>query len=365
MRKTIGVLVLILGMALTACGGDAGQQSAGNVDPVVGAGNGDSAELSEEVLEAMTKEHITTFFTAVQNLDAETMQPYLSELEYEQVCKIFNIVKSDPRELEFWNKTVGEIMYFPDSGALVAKSNRYIFSKWYTDCWSSNTEIPDELSLEDLDAIYDKYYEEAPYAINRFFTLTFFYLSEDGAIAEVDLGQFWTAMGCTHLDTPPYDCDAVDIRLAVLMDSSDTISSNYEKIAEDIPGYADLLSKDIDRLIEIVDAWPKAEKAGLYFDCYNQYYKNEENKEIMQQFLNEECDIYRIPYTIYVFTPYDPEKMDPKGRYVTLEDRQTLKEMDLRLVEMNTIRSFPENFDNNFTAYYDIVSCAKDLGVVE
>lgn len=389
MKKMVRVFAagLILTMALTACGGEPGSQSAGgqtvgaqgnpgggqNGDSLGGSGGGQAAgaqedsELSpEEMIMAKKIEATTIFFKAFQDLDAEAAKPYLMESDYEEIVDVFNRIKANEEDVEIWNKTIGAMIYLPDSDMLIRKSWDYIQAKWYTDCWRENVEIPgdaaDEFPKEYLDEIFERYYEDAPYCTVTKFADHVMYVSEDAEIQECIEREFRESLGIESF----YRLSHVeDLRAAVMMKGVGTLGLGYEYIEEKTPGYEVLLSKDIDQWIVIMDEVISSAEKSPVLDIYTDYYKNEETKEILQKFLNEQCEVYRDLGRVVFFFPVDVDKDYFQTRGLTEEDRMLLKQMNLRLVAKESISDFPDDLDKHISIFYDLVSQAKDLGLVK
>jgi len=273
------------------------------------------------------------FFKAFQELDIEGVKPYLSESDFEEISILFESIKEDEEDVAFWNNTIGTMIYFPDSDVLVRKSWDYIQAKWYTDCWKENAEIPgedaDEFPQEYLDDIYDRYYADAPYCTVYGFGEASMDISEETGSVICWKSGFTDALGIEGF----YILSSMkNLRAAIMMNNVSALGLGYEYIAEDIPGYEALLSKDIDQMIAILDEVVDPEKKDLYLDTYRNYYKNGETKEILQQFLDERCEIYRNLSNIIFFLPADMDKDFYEVWNLTEENKAILKQMGVRAV---------------------------------
>lgn len=328
------------------------------------AGSALSDALDEETVK---RQYAATIFEAFQNLDAEAMKPFLGN-DYEYAVKVFDLIKNDPDDLAFWNNTIGNMVYLPDSDVLITKSCAYITSKWYTDCRINNEDLPasasEDFPKEYLDEIYNNYYVDAPYTLELEFADQIISEWSDGAMCH--FFSLTDAMGMDHFSFSTYHPN--HLRAAILLNRAESFSLGYEYIAEDIPEYEDLLSRDLDKMMALLDGVIDVENPSKYSleETYRDYFMNDENRAVLQQFFYEKCESYTNLGTICFFFPLDVDKIFPYSYVLTQADKDTIKNMGIELIyESGPIRSFPVDFDRNFSPYRELVDCAKSFGLVE
>lgn len=385
--RSVGISLLLI-MALSACGSDSG--AAGSGDGAVVTEDRETADtsqtVSDEAAEASDGEDGTSedsavdpeqkrmecalyVFTAFQNMDAEALKPFLEESDYNNLAEGFGWIQDNPEDAEFWKQTVGTMRYFPESDVLIARSPEYVGAKWYTDCWKNNAEIPAEDSQdfpkEYLDEIYDTYYKDAPYTIINGFGNEIMSQDEEGNYL-CYLFKMLPRMGYDELSGALRDHgNSAALRAAILLDCGNSYGLGYDYISDDIPGYEAILSKDLDGMIQIVDTGVELEENNTSARCYNDYYKDAQNQELLQQYLNDECEVYRELDQIHFYLPIDVDNTFPYSYVLTENDKAELRQMNVRFVYSSLMSSFPDNFDNNFTPYYDLVEFARYQGIVE
>ena len=311
-----------------------------------------------------------TVLEGYKRLDADALAPFLSDSEYEKVKVVFSFIKNSPEDRAFWDNTVGNVIYLEGYDLLLVKSIKCIEAKWYTDVWMNNEIIPANASkdfpVEYLDAIYDKYYDAAPYEISYNTARYMFYWDNDDSLS-IALDTIPIFLGCERLqylftNYEYYTPSA--LRSAILLNSTENYSLGFDYIANDIPLYEDLLSKDLDKFMEIVSDIEQEEEKGYYYHIYENYYKNEQNRALLQKFINEECEVLRNVSDVVICLPVDVYTVDPYNYFIKDEGKKALSQMDKRMITFLHISEASDYYDI-FSEYVELLYRAFDMGIVE
>lgn len=311
--------------------------------------NGQLPEDVEELTEEEVYYHMGVVFEAFRTLDTQTLATYTDD---ESLLEHLDAVREDAEALDFWNKIVGEMVYFADSDILMAKSSGYIYGNWYTQAWKEGKELVDEvaeLSKEEALALYDQYFAEAPYVCGQIIDELDPVIEDGYLICEMDgiLESVWYA----ELSEIWGIFDPIDYAV-LLMGAEDCFGLGYDYLAEDMPAYETVLSMNLNDIYTVVEEQiPEEKKDGLYYEYYQKYVVPEENRAIMQQAIDENVQAYRTLYSVWVMEKADVETDYPMS-YATEETRSQLK--NYNVVNCYHIRRFPTDFGNDFTVFYEV-----------
>ncbi len=386
-RVCLGMAIMILLTVLTACGNHdealppqnngSGAEAGGRdesdrarseqVEASGGIGTNDADSLKDvlanagENTEAVKKQYAAAILEAFQNLDEESLKPFLNEEDYMDTAAVFTLIKENPEDVEVWNRTIGTMIYLPGSDVLIGKSCDYVTAKWYTDCWKNNEELPADESVgfskEYLEAIYDKYYKDAPYLMLKHDFSKIVGIHEDGSLCYTS-----TLFDALDIDFKFYSYKPEELRATVILNQEKFFVLGYEYIAEDIPEYEALMSKDLDKMLEIVEGCDDWEDMK---NRYQDYLLNADAKAAIQTFFNEECEVYRNVSQIMFYFPVDVDKVGYYSYLFTEEDKETVRQLEEGFMDWGGfIGMFPEHLGNNFP-YSELIDYAKDFGIVE
>ena len=310
-------------------------------------------------------------FKAYQEIDLDTLKIYLSEEDYEDAASNLAAVKENAEDYQMWQNTVGKMIYFADSDVLLAKSTQWVEYRWYADCWKANAEIPadesEDFTKEYLKGIYDKYYVEAPYIAVQDLSDEMNFRVEDGYVKcdisdileEAEHGDWWDLFN-SYLDGAFY--------AALILNSADCFGLGYDYIAyqpdgePQIPDYEVFYSKDLTKFVEVVEGY-NVEDTGIYMETFNNYYKDKAKRAIIQQYLNEKCEIIRGLSGLAIVFPANEEHYG--YQMLTEEDFAYIESLGIRCVEIDNMYEFPEYWGNNFSPYYELVQCVKYEGLLD
>lgn len=336
-------------------------EDAGGVEINAAGSPADVLANAGENTEAIKKQYAAVILEAFQNLDEEALKPFLNEKDYTEVAAAFAAIKEVPEDVEVWNRTIGTMIYLPGSDVLIGKCCDYVTAKWYTDCWKNKEEFPADESVgfpkEYLDAIYNNYYKDAPYRMLMFNFSKIVNIHEDGSLCYTS-----SLSDALDIDFEFYDYKPEELRATVLLNREEYFHFGYEYIAEDIPEYEVLMSKDLDKMLEIVEGCPDWENMR---NRYQDYLMNTDARAAIQTFFNEECEVYRDVSKIMFYFPVDVDKVSFYRYLFTEEDKGTIRQLEEGFVHWGGfIGKFPENLHNNFP-YSELVEYAKDFGIVE
>lgn len=192
----------------------------------------DLLDLSKDEQKKEIRRHTAIIVEAIKNLDYDTLALYLRDDKIEGAREGIERLKNNPEDVDFWNKTVGTMIYFEDSDVLLYKSVDYTMSAWYTDCWKNNADIPEDSSKdfsdEYLEEIYNKYYAEAPYeAICKASDSLRVLIEDDGSVSFYPLFHDELREIIDSITT-----DYTNMKAAILLTEENCFSLGYEYIMD-------------------------------------------------------------------------------------------------------------------------------------
>lgn len=327
----------------------------------------DLLDLSKDEQKKEIRRHTAIIVEAIKNLDYDTLALYLRDDKIEGAREGIERLKNNPEDVDFWNKTVGTMIYFEDSDVLLYKSVDYTMSAWYTDCWKNNADIPEDSSKdfsdEYLEEIYNKYYAEAPYeAICKASDSLRVLIEDDGSVSFYPLFHDELREIIDSITT-----DYTNMKAAILLTEENCFSLGYEYIMDpsNNPDYELFMNKDLDAIMNravelgVVDLESTRSKSR----AYKNYFMEEANKIAIQDFLNNQCTVLRDLHYIRIFAPVNIEKTFP-FYVLTREDKETLRNMNLNLVHVISFSSFNAD-ENDFMFFNDLSDSAIENGIVD
>ena len=157
---------------------------------------------------------------------------------------------------------------------------------------------------------------------------------------------------------------------ALLLNNADCFSLGYNYILGDpeegvkIPDYEVLYGGDLSEFVKVVNKYDIEDESGLYMETFVTYYENEANRAIIQEYLDENCEIKRGLSEVAFFFPANFK--EHYGYYdLTEEDIHYIESLGIECVMVNYIFEFPKNWGNNFSPYYELVQCVKYEGLLD
>jgi len=322
--------------------------------------NGKLPDDPEELTEDEVAYYAGLTFTAVQELDCDTLALFTDE----SIIDDLRAVKEDPTALEWWNRIIGELMYFPKEDVLIGKSFRYIFSSWYTDCVENNVPLPEsieDLTLEEAQAIYDKYYESAPYEAVDGLVYHLDYTVEDGYFRCFISEIFYDLHNADLSDCLRQTWDSYGPLNASVLLLGESGSLNDESyIRKEFPEYEQILSMNLSSLTEILTPYFEEDSSGILGAYFEEYLVNENNRAILQKYFTENCTIKRGPVWLSLFMPVDLEYSYPV--YLLSEDEKE-QIAELNLINFRSISGLSKTYD--FNSYYELIKLLIDKGILE
>ena len=288
-------------------------------------------------------------FKAFQELDMDTLKIYLRDKDFEEASRCLTPVKEDSENYEIWKNTVGQMIYLPESDVLLVKSTHWVENAWYTDCWRNNSEIPadsaEELSRDYLMKIYEKYYVNAPYKIIADFSSVLYFSVEDGYV-KCEIYDILPQTAHGNLSDLLATYETGHLYSALILNNTPEIGLGYDYIVSEdkstkIPEYEDLMEGDLSKVIEIAD------KYSLKNTTIDKYLRNDETRKILQQYLNENCEILRDVSTVNFFCKSN-SATDLGYRKMTPNDIEYINSLGIKCVFEWTIFSLPDNWTDPY-----------------
>lgn len=324
--------------------------------------NGELPSDKNELTDEEVSYHLGKIFKALQNLDVETLAEYTNS---DYTLENLEELRADAEAVEFWNAVVGDMVYFEECDILLAKSSDYIYSKWFTQSWQNGAELEEyveDMDKEEVLAIYDKYYAEAPWVCGSLKdTLLGWDVSIEDGYLKCNLDRILSDIGYEDLGNLMEYGETLNYGELLMGDQ--ILSLGYDHILEDMPNYATILSMKLDDIVALAEAQiSEDEKFGFSYDCYVDYYVPEASRAMIQKYIDENVECYREMSHLVAFAPANFDDVYPLY-YATDEVRSELEKYDI--VQKYYIYEFTENFDNNFELFYDAAETLIDSGVLE
>lgn len=309
-------------------------------------------------------------FEAIQNLDAEALKPYVTEENYNMCAEGFAKVKADQTASELWANTIGKLVYYPEAKVIVGVDIEAVLAMWYTDMAKNNAEMPvedtDDLSVEQLMNIYNEYFVNAPYSFNRIMEPKV-NIQEDGRIAvsvdtvidnfyDESLKVILNPITRSHRDLP-FDY------YRVIMEREESLALGYDYIKDEFENFEALYAMDLDAFVTVTQGIEDKYKDGSFWKTFEKYYLDETNRAIMEKYLTESCLVYRDLGNLVVFIPASFNEFP--GRTLKGEEKAAFEALGVPVYFKQRILAYPENFNNNFSAYATFADYAKAEGLVE
>ena len=260
--------------------------------------NGKLPSDAKNLTEAETYYYIKTVLKAAFELDIETLKIFSSN---KNDVAVFEEIAANEKHKEMYLKTIGNVIYLEDSNYVVYKDPFYFYSRWFNNMVGNDkSTIISELSKEDVDAIYDKYYEDAPYIADRIYTHDFQFNIKDGRIY-FEMDNILNVIGYKSVkDLFPIKKNSYSSLLfgtnhKPVIDVSFDGSSAPKEILDIIT------SGDLDSMVEYINRNENYNlnddnKDTRYDECYQIYYKETELREMVKDWMKDNVQIYGSNY---------------------------------------------------------------------
>lgn len=375
-KKTLSLLLIaaMLAALLTGCGKDSGNTSTG-LDGVPNPSQneeknstgitesddiGDSNIFEEvrpngqidELTDAEKCYYAGVILRAAQALDTDTLSLYADD---EEPLRYLELIKADSDSKEFWDKTVGQWMYFDEDGIIVSKSPVYIQAKWYTECWKNNEDITfsnyEKITLEEALSLYKTYYESSPYVLTDFYYLFINLWVENGYVkCDMDniLSPVIPSVKLSNLFNEEECFNAGSLLFGLFY------NLGYDYIEETTPYYQEFMSGDVESIAKAARKMLPADEQTDYILPYlENYFESEKYRDVIQTYLRENTEILRDLDYVYFCMP----KILDESVYSS-RTRERLKDYEI-ITFVYSCHSEDANF------IWEISCQLEDLGLLE
>ncbi len=287
---------------------------------------------------------------AAIELDLDTLRRYVEPRDegYEMLETIANNEKS--REL--WLLMMEDYEFYPESCCLVGRNTEAIFDLWYADhpdsMWATW-----ELGYEDAKAAYDAYYDQAPFS---YMILSWYDLGlevEDGRLV-CDLSDFFGSSAFVRVDDciDSYGDGGIQYGSIVLGYEY----GGYDTLSEEFPQWEMVFRSDLDALAEYL--LPLADTESYYYDIFQTYLSDKTNRDLIKQYLDDNCILSRNAYEIHLYHPLTSWDLPYFSSASDWERMQSLPVM-----ESETL--YYGDFDSVLYFYYDLIQGMISEGLLE
>ena len=338
--KKAGLYLMILGLLLLPLFGCGQGGSFVDEDGNTIRANGRLPDDIYDFTDSEESYYMEILVNAALTLDLDTLRHYVEPRDegYEMLETIANNEKS--REL--WLLVTKDYTFYPDSCCLVGRNMKAMFDFWYADypdaLWATW-----ELGYDDAKAVYDAYYEKAPFSciLLSWYDLG---LEVDNGRLICHLEDFFGSGDLLRLDDcmDHYGDGAIQYGAMVLgygYGGSDTLSMDF-------PEWELVYQSDLDALTEYL--LPFAETDNYYYDLFQTYFMDETNREILEHYLKEECMLTRNAYCLHLFHPATRWDL---SYFTSMSDWETVR--SLPVMESETL--YYGDFDSVLSFYYDVI----------
>lgn len=274
--------------------------------------NGKLPSNAKDLTDEETYYYLGEVIQAVIDLDIEKLKTYSDD---ENVLVYFESIANDESHKAMYDKTVGNIIYLKDSHYFVFKDPFYIYSRWYSDQKLANGKtIVAQLTTEEIDDVYAKYYDDAPYIVDNANEYRFDFTLIDGSIY-FNLDNVLDIVGYKSIGDLTPDAP-FNYGNYVFGNNRDSV---VDTSAQDKPASREILdiiaSCDLDKMVEYVENNKNydlnfANKEAVYDDCYQLYYKNELLRKKIQAWMNDNTETYKSDFGVVTYVKADIDHKD-------------------------------------------------------
>lgn len=294
-------------------------------------------DISQEQLNEVT----AIIIEAVKALDIETIKKYTANSdEANSYIEKIEQIRNDEDSLKLWDNTIGKLIYLKESNVLVGKSLNYIYSQWYTDCAVNGINITSlssrDMSLDNAVAIYNSYYKNAPYEVVSVSSYNLNYQLVDGRLVCSPYYVF------TSLGYPDMNSVFNDIAEGSYMDYASLVIGKENNISG---VYSEFLNKDLNAVVEATTL-TEEQSVGEYFEFYNNYLLNEENRTIIQDYMKSSVVVLRDDVAVCMFIQEDIDKIG-----LSEADLKVLQDSKITVARYFNFCDYPNYFDSAMVGF--------------
>lgn len=271
------------------------------------------------------------FMTSIINLDTETLKKLSLD---ETGISCLETIKNDAQRKDLWEKTVGKVIYLPESRQLIYKDPLHIYCMYITDIHNTIGGDPTEMARYSYDEVlefYNKYYEKA------------FYVAKEVDINEIDtiLSFLYEYLGLVE----PITASKEGLFQLVCPEYENYLSlPEYIDTEDGFPNWIAFKDLNLDSMLPVIEAGfydNESLENPLYKDEFEFYFKNTQNKQNLQKFINENCIHYKTAVNITYYVPINKKDLN-------LSQSETEKIKDINL--------FVSGFFRNGYSYEHLLS---------
>lgn len=321
------------------------------IDDSVIRPNGELPDGIGQLTSAEIEYYFKDIFYAVRDFDFEKLESYYPDGKFADLHAIYD--NEEYRAL--WEKTIGQIIYLPKAKLMVSRSPAYAFSMWYTDAASKNAEIPEnvgELPHDEVNAIYEQYFTNAPYIAAQLDYFAIDFDVKDGRIV-FTINEIFENLGFAEIsDMSPRNYQDGYGRMVMGDENYLGLGYDYIKKETNCPYYEEVMTLDLDKIFAVLDEEEFKKESDFYYQNYELYYKNDEYRPIIQDWIKENCIALRALSNVRVFMKVDPSKEWP---YYLAEGEEQEQLQKLECYTMEYVREFPHDLGNTYSLFFDVI----------
>ena len=319
-------------------------------------------------------EEITHYANELMVAIAELNVEKIKEYDYfEETYGSFESIARNPRYAEMYKNTIGSIVFIESSAHCIYKDPYYMYARWYTEMWEAGKEIPEkveEISLDELDVLYNSYCVDAPYIVGDI-DLRDCVRTIDGHI-KFKIDEILKDLGFTKISTMTpsqniYDTDGY--AYLIFGDNGNRVWADEIASDEHLTDFWKVIyDGDLDAMVEHVSTLRyhtvNREKDDIYGIVYHKYYKVDEIREKVQTWLDENVEILRAECYVVSYMPMLLESdFGYMDSHLTDEERMLVESLNPQARDWTM--KWDDNGSDGWGLYYDIVMTMIDLGVIE
>lgn len=318
----------------------------------------DKADLTDEERKYIEGELYDKVLQAVIDLDMDVLREYTGS----QYLNGFEAIYADEDFREMYKNTVGTFVYLKESKRIAIRDTEYVFAKWHTSLMETNSVIPgdeDDLTKEEVDAIYEAFYKNAPMTLIEV-KKDCFYLSDGYVKFNTDF-MFHDADMPFSLMTPNKGFDNPYARL-IFAEEAKYLSPDgvYKTLAEDKDYINIFYNKDLDAAQAYLSN--EAFATTSYVNSVLKVLNDEAKKSALQEWINEHCETIVTCSSGFVYTHLDTTKINLKSvvPFHELTDADLATANTFAVAQSNLISDGERDFAY---VWYRIIDAAEASGV--
>lgn len=336
--------------------------------------NGQLPESAKDLTRAEKKYYIGKVMQAIIDLDVETMNEYASD----NSAYMIRSVKEDDVYRAMWEKSIGQSLYMEDSHMLIYKDPDYICGAWMTELGKTGGTMKaniDDYTEEEIVAVFEKYYEKAPYiAVKVDIEDDFDIDIEDGKIV-IDCNDCLASTAWDELADVcvphPISRSAEELAQLAFGSHAGNMSLGLDYIKnEGFTMWEAYITGDLGSIVAALDSTEHYDMNIEITDTTNQlmemvyqhFYKDAERVAKIQAWMDENVLIVRDVSSVHIYAAAETEETYP---YYELTDAEKAELDGLKIYVKNSVHKHEANTDNEFYPFYEVVAQMARLGAIE